>query len=99
VAWDARELPARAVRAVVSAVEEASAFGQRCAGEAARLALTGAEALSVLGDSAEWSGNLTRHHFPGARGVLDIHHGAERLADAAKAVFGEGRAEAQCQAK
>ena len=88
--WDERDLPAPAVRSVVAAVEEASAFGQRCAAEAARLALTDPTQLSVLGDGAEWVWNLAEAHFPGHRGVLDIWHGSERLSDGAKGVFGEG---------
>src|SRR5262249_11832360 len=35
--WDRRDLPAPSVRSVVAAVEEASAFGERCAAEARRL--------------------------------------------------------------
>jgi hypothetical protein len=97
--WDERDLPAPAVRAVVSAVEEAVAFGERCAAEAQRLELTDPKAFSVLGDGAEWVDNLTQRHFPGARSVLDIYHGAEHLADAAKAVFGPGTAEAKSHAQ
>jgi hypothetical protein len=96
--WDERDLPAPAVRAVVSAVEEAASFGERCAAEAARLALTEPTALSVLGDGAEWIWNLAGRHFGGSTGVLDIWHGAEYLAGGAKAVFGEGSAEAKRQA-
>jgi hypothetical protein len=73
--WDERDLPAPSVRAVVAAVEEASDFGQRCAQEAARLQLTDAEAISVLGDGAEWVGNLAARHFAGAAEVLDYWHG------------------------
>ena len=97
--WDERDLPAPAVRAVVAAVEEASAFGERCADEAARLELTDPEALSVLGDGAEWVWNLAQQHFDGADEVLDIWHGAEHLAGAAKAVCGADSAAAQGQAQ
>jgi hypothetical protein len=98
-AWDERDLPAPAVRSVVSAVQEAAAFGPRCAAEAERLDLTDPTAFTVLGDGAAWIANLTAEHFPGARGLLDIHHGAEHLADAAKAVFGKDTAEAKTQAQ
>jgi hypothetical protein len=47
--WDECDLPAPAVRAVVAAVEEAGAFGARCAASAARLGLTEPRELSVLG--------------------------------------------------
>jgi hypothetical protein len=93
--WDERDLPAPAVRSVVAAVEEAVAFGERCAAEAERLRLTDPAALTVLGDGAEWLWNLAGRHFPGAGGVLDVHHGREHIAAGAKAVWGEGTAEAQ----
>ena len=96
--WDERDLPAPAVRSVIAAVEEAAAFGPRCAAEAARLALTEPQALTVLGDGAEWVWNLAAEHFAGAGEVLDYGHGAEHLCDGAKAVFGVDNAAAQSQA-
>jgi hypothetical protein len=87
--WDERDLPAPAVRSVVAAVEEAVAFGPRCAEEAARLGLTDPEKVRVLGNGAEWIWNLAAQHFEGSM-QLDIFHAAEHLADAAKGVFGEG---------
>src|SRR5262249_22921175 len=80
-----RDLPAPAVRSVVAAVEEVSLFGERCAQEAERLQLATWEELSVLGDGADWVWNLSARHFPGAEGVLDVWHGAEHIADGAKA--------------
>lgn len=96
--WDERDLPAPAVRAVIAAVEEAAAFGQRCATEAARLELTDPKRLSVLGDGAAWVWNVAAEHFPGATEVLDYWHGAEHLGDGAKAVFGVASAQAQVAA-
>ena len=98
-AWDERDLPAPAVRAVVAAVEEASVFGERCAAEDKRLGLTDAAQLSVLGDGAEWVWNLAQRHFDGAAQLLDIWHGAEHLADGAKAACGQSSAAAKAQAK
>jgi hypothetical protein len=97
--WDERDLPAPAVRSVVAAVEEANAFGQRCAREAERLGLTDPEELSVVGDGAEWLWNLTERHFPGADELLDIWHGAEHIADGAKAACGPSSDAAQAQAQ
>lgn len=96
--WDRRKLPAPAARSVVAAVEEASLFGPRCGAEARRLGLDDPTALSVLGDGAEWIWNLAAEQFPGASEALDIYHGAEHIAAASKAVFGEGSAEAGSQA-
>jgi hypothetical protein len=97
--WDERDLPAPAVRSVVAAVEGAAPFGERCADEAGRLRLTDPGALSVLGDGAEWIAHLQERHFPGSSGLLDVWHGAEWIADGAKAVLGAGTAEAQRQAR
>lgn len=96
--WEERDLPAPAVRSVVAAVEEASAFGDRCAAEAERLALTEPSKLSVLGDGAEWVWNLSAKHFAGAAEVLDYWHGAEHLSGAARAVFGADAAQVEVEA-
>jgi hypothetical protein len=87
--WDKRELPAPAVRSVVAAVEEASVFGERCAAEARRLRLTRPEAMSVLGDGADWIMGLQAEHFPGSCGVLDIYHAAAKITEGASAVLGQ----------
>jgi hypothetical protein len=101
--WNERDLPRPSVRSVTAAVEEAEAFGDRLAAEAQRLALTEPGALSVLGDGAAWLWNLAERHFPGAEQLLDIWHGAEHLADGAKAVCGQAseaaKAEAQAEAQ
>src|SRR5262249_57489402 len=55
--WDQRDLPAPAVRSVVAAVEEAQAFGARCAAEAARLGVVDPAAPSGLGGGAEGGRN------------------------------------------
>jgi len=96
--WDRRDLPAPSVRSVVAAIEEASAFGARCAAAARRLGLTEPSARSVSGDGAAWIGNRSGRPFPGASENLDIHHGAEHLAAAARRVFGEGTAAARVEA-
>lgn len=75
---------------MVAAIEEATAFGDRCGAEAARLGLSEPTALTVLGDGAEWIWNLAARQFPGAGEVLDVYHGAEHLAAAARQVFGDG---------
>jgi hypothetical protein len=97
--WDERDLPAPAVRSVIAAVEEAKDFGERCDKEAQRLRLTDPEQLSVLGDGAGWVWNLSGRHFPGACELLDIWHGAEEIADGAKAACGQGSEAAKEQAK
>lgn len=86
--YEQRDLPAPAARSVVAEVEEAHAFGRRCAAEAARLGAP-AGGLSVLGDGAEWIWNLAGEHFPAAAQVLDVYHGCEWLAKAGRAALGE----------
>lgn len=88
--WDQRDLPPPTVRSVITAIEEASLFGERCAAEARRLQRPEASPLSVLGDGAEWIWNLQHRHFADADGLLDVFHGRGHIADGAKGVFGEG---------
>ena len=95
--WDKRDLPAPAVRTVVAAIEEAEHFGSRCAAEAARLDWTDFHALNVSGDGADWIWNLTNRHFPEAAQNLDIHHGSEHLAAAARRVFGTDSGDVKAQ--
>ena len=90
--YDQRDLPQPTVRAVVAAIEEARAFGQRCADEALRLGVPTGAGLSVLGDGAEWIWNLAAERFAGAATVLDVYHAVEHLAKAGRAAFGEGAA-------
>jgi hypothetical protein len=44
----------------------------------------------VRGDGAEWVWNLADERFPGAAQALDIYHGCEKMAKAARAALGEG---------
>jgi hypothetical protein len=89
--YEQRALPTPTVRAVVAEVQEAQAFGQRCQAEAQRLGVSAA-ALSVLGDGAEWIWNLAGERFASAAQVLDVYHGVEHLAAAARPALGEGPA-------
>jgi hypothetical protein len=87
-----RHLPAPSVRALVAAVEERGAFGERVEAEALRLRVPLGVGLSVLGDGAEWIWNLAADHFHGATQVLDVWHGAEKLAEAGRQALGSGPA-------
>ncbi len=94
-AWDERDLPGPLVRSVIAAVEEVGLFGPRCGREAKRLGLTDPTKLNVLGDGGEWVWTLRQSQFPGSSQALDFWHGAEHLAEGAKAVWGAGSAEAK----
>ena len=87
--WDRRDLPAPSVRSVLAAVEEAEAFGARCAAEATRLGPTDPGRLDVLGDGAGWIWNPAVS-LPGASHCLDFRHGSGYLGDGAEAVVGSG---------
>lgn len=95
--WADRDLPAPSARSVVAAVEEAVAFGGRCATEARRLDLADPKRLHVLGDGAEWIWNLADRRFPDASQCLDFWHGAAYLGSAANGAFGTGSAEAAAE--
>jgi hypothetical protein len=86
--YEQRDLPAPGVRSVIAEVEEAQAFGRRCAGEAQRLGVSD-DGLSVLGDGAEWIWNLAEQRFAGAAQVLDVYHGCEQMAKVGRAALGE----------
>jgi len=90
--YEQRDLPGPGVRCVVAEVEEAQAFGPRCLREARRLGVAADGSLSVLGDGAEWIWNIAEQHFAEATQVLDVYHGVEHLAGAAREAFGPGPA-------
>lgn len=90
-----RKLPAPTVRTVVAAIEPVAEFATRVRAETDRLNLTTAADVTVLGDGAEWIWNMAEDVLPLAGGVLDIYHAAERIADATKAIWGDGTAEAK----
>jgi hypothetical protein len=48
----------------------------------------------VLADGAKWIWEEQLNHLPAAEGMLDIFHAVQHIAEAARAVFGEGTAEA-----
>jgi hypothetical protein len=88
--WDKRDLPSPSFRVAVAAIEEIETFAPRWRKWAKRLNIEAFTSITVLGDGAEWIWNRAVEQFPGSRGVLDIFHASEKIADAAKAVFGEG---------
>ena len=92
--WDERDLPAPSARSVVAAVEEAEAFGVRCAAEVRRLGLDDPKSLHILGDGAEWIWNLADRRLAGASQCLDFWHAAGYLGVAASAALGSGSVEA-----
>ena len=88
--WDKRDLPRPTAHTVVAAIEESAIFTNRVRLEADRLGATTATDVTVLADGGEWIWKLAVDVFPQATGVLDAFHVIEHLADAVKAVWGEG---------
>lgn len=76
---------ARSVRVVMQSSEE---FGETWRAWAASLGITMIAALTVLADGAKWIWNQASLQFPGARGVLDVFHAIEHLAEATREVHG-----------
>jgi hypothetical protein len=89
---DERRLPAPSARSVVAAVEGRQELGPRVEAEALRLGVPLGRGLSVLGDGAAWVWHLAEDHFHGAAQVLDVWHGAQKLAEAGRAALGAGEA-------
>jgi hypothetical protein len=88
--WDERHLPRPTVRAAFAAIEEIETFAPRWGEWAKRLSIEAFASITVLGDGADWIWNRAVEQFPGSSGVLDIFHASEYIADAAKALFGDG---------
>jgi hypothetical protein len=93
-AWDSRRLPAPRARVLFAGIEAAEHFGPRIRRWAGRLGIRDPSAVWVLGDGAEWIWKQAAVQLPGSRGLLDIYHACEHLCGCAKALYGEGAAEA-----
>jgi len=89
--WGTRVLPQPRARVAFARVEGAEAFGLRLADWTGRLRVDTSQ-VSVLGDGAEWIWNLADEHVAGAKQILDVYHGCERLATAGRRLHGEGTA-------
>ena len=92
--WDKRDLPTPTARVAFAAIETIDDFAPRWSEWATRLGITDLTQISVLRDGAEWIWNAAPRQFGECPQVLDIYRAAEYLADAGKALFGEGTTEA-----
>ena len=93
--WDTRRLPPPHARVLFAGIETAEHFGPRLRRWAGRLGIRDASEISVLADGADWIRNQARKQLPGAGQLLDIYHGSEHLSSCAKALYGEGAAQAK----
>jgi len=88
--WDERHLPKPSARVAFAAIECIDTFALQWREWMQRLKIPTYASISVIGDGAEWIWDHAEAQFPGALGLLDIYHASEYIADAAKALFGEG---------
>jgi hypothetical protein len=88
--WDQRDLPKPSVRIAFAAIEGIETFAPQWRDWAQLLRIDAFASISVIGDGAEWIWEHSKVQFPGASGVLDIFHASAYIADAGKALFGDG---------
>ena len=88
--WDERHLPKPSARVAFAAIESIETFAPKWRQWLQRLQIPTYASISVLGDGAEWIWDHALEQFPGAVHLLDIYHASTYIADAAKALFGEG---------
>jgi hypothetical protein len=89
--WADRRLPKPTARYAFAGIADSVTFAAAWRPMARRLGIDpDADDLTVLGDGADWIWNRAAEQFPHAPGVLDVFHGAGRICDTSKALFGEG---------
>ena len=93
-AWASRDLPAPTASVAYAAIADSESFSARWGPWAKGLGIDPAGELTVLADGAPWIWGAAAVHFRNAERVLDIFHAGQHIASAAKAVHGEGTAEA-----
>jgi hypothetical protein len=74
----------------VAAQESSEDFGSRLYLLAAQAGVEQAQERVVIGDGAEWIWQVARHHYPGARQIVDYWHACEHVHDLARSYYGEG---------
>jgi hypothetical protein len=63
------------------AIETAAEFSRRIYPEAHQRAWSRAQVKVVMGDGADWIGNIAEEQFPGAIQVVDLYHARQHLGD------------------
>ncbi len=87
--WDLEGYPIRAPDSATytGAVETAEEFGRRLYREAWQRGWSRAQKQVVMGEKAEWIGNLAALHFPGAMPIVDLYHARQHLWELARRLF------------
>lgn len=93
--WSERRLPSPTARVAFAAVEKAERFTTRWRHWRGRLGIKPNERVHAVADGARWIWDALAREFRHVDGVLDVYHALEHLAQAARALYGEGTREAQ----
>lgn len=93
--WGERRLPPPTARVAFAAIEKAERFTKRWPRWRGRLGIKVNETLHVVADGARWIWDALASEFRHVDGVLDVYHALEHLAQAARALYGEGTGEAE----
>jgi len=89
-AWRSRELPAAQARVMWAGIATSKRFHRNWKARLKRLGLRAMSGLHVLADGASWIWKSTEDQLGGSHQTLDIYHACEHIADAGKALHGEG---------
>lgn len=92
---DRLDEPDRTTYVAMTAAAGLEDFGRSLYQEAARRGVDHAAQVVVVADGAPWIWNLAAEHFPEAVQILDFYHASERVHTVARAVYGEGTAQAR----
>lgn len=82
--WDSRTLPAPKTRIAFAAIEKSNDFGRRWKAWGKRLGLADTSAITVVADGAKWIWEEQLNHLRDAKGVLDIFHVLQHIAETGK---------------
>lgn len=92
---DRLDEPDRTTYVAMTASAGLEHFGRALYQEAARRGVDHAAQVVVVADGAPWIWNLAAEHFPEAIQILDFYHASERVHTVARAVYGDGTAQAK----
>lgn len=92
--WQDDRLPEATMVLAFAMIATAKVFRRSWRAPLRRLGVTAGAAVHALGDGAAWIWKSVGRVLTGCTQTLDIYHACERLGRCARAIFGEGTAEA-----
>jgi len=93
--WADDRLPAATLVVAFAMIAASKVFRRTWRPTLKKLGVTAFATVQALGDGAEWIWNSVRGTLTGCIETLDIFHANQRVNQCAKAIFGEGTAEAK----